>query len=333
MGRMLTRAVLAAAGLLLAGACLAQSPALVAAAQREGSLLLYSSMAEKDLRALVRDFEERYRIKVQVWRSGKTNVLQRAVSEVQSGHEQPDVIQNPAPEMEALRREKGLATIDSPVFARLIPAAAPAHHQWAGARIYLFVQAFNTQRVKRDELPRSFDDLLDPRWKDRITIEGKAEEWFYTVVHAMGEERGLAFFRKLAATNGLSVRMGNALVDNMVASGEVPFTLAIYSYLPEQSKKAGAPVDWIALQPTVAATDAIGIAVRAPHPNAARLFFEYVFGAGQPVMARMNAILTTRAAAAAIDRFHPVFVDPAAIVSGYARWTRLFEDTVRGRNP
>ena len=158
----------------------------------------------------------------------------------------------------------------------------PAHREWIGARIYIFVQAYNTTKVKPEELPKTFNDLLDPRWKGRLGAEDKAEEWFYTLVQEMGEDKGLKFFRDLVATNGLSVRSGNSLLNNLVVAGEVPLALAIYSYLPEQSSAApGRRSTGSRCSPTVAYTDGMAVARRAPHPNAAVLFYDFMFTEGQ----------------------------------------------------
>src|SRR6266498_5966004 len=87
---------------------------LVANAKREGALSLYASMAEKDLIRLVSEFERRYTIKVKVWRSGKNNVLRRAVTEARAGRFEADVVHNPSPEMELLHRERLLQEVRSP---------------------------------------------------------------------------------------------------------------------------------------------------------------------------------------------------------------------------
>jgi iron(III) transport system substrate-binding protein len=291
---------------------------------------VYSSMAEKDLRRLVAEFERRHGVKVNLWRSGKNRILQRVLSEARAGRHEVDVIHNPAPEMEALHREKLLKAIDSPLHANLIPQAVAPHREWAGPRVYVFVQAYNTTKVKREELPRTYADLLQPRWKGRIAIEGKEQEWFFTLVRAMGEAQGLKFFRELAA-NGLSVRMGNALLTNLVVAGEVPFALTLYSYLPEQARRAGAPVDWIALPPTIAATDAVGVAARAPHPRAAQLFYDFMLGEGQPLMAEMGHLISHRRMAPELERFQLTFIDPAAVIADYDRWTKVFEDAIYNR--
>src|SRR5437588_4620676 len=265
---------------------------------------VYSSMAEKDLRQLVAEFERRHGVKVNLWRSGKNRILQRVISEARAGRYEVDVIHNPSPEMEALHSEKLLKAVDSPLHAKLIPQAVARHREWAGPRVYIFVQAYNTRLVSKAELPKTYADLLQPRWKGRIAIEGKEQEWFYTLVQAMGEAQGLEFFRALAA-NGLQVRLGNALLTNLVVAGDVPFALTLYSYLPEQQRRAGAPIDWIALAPTIAATDAVGVAARAPHPREAALFYEFMLGEGQRLMAEMGHVISDRRTAKELERYPP----------------------------
>jgi iron(III) transport system substrate-binding protein len=289
---------------------------------------LYSSMAEKDLRRLVGEFERRHGVKVNLWRSGKNRVLQRVIAEARAGRYEVDVIHNPAPEMEALHREKLLQAVDSPLHANLIPQAVAPHKEWAGPRVYVFVQAYNTRLVPKAELPQTYADLLAPRWKGRIAIEGKEQEWFFTLVQVMGEAQGLKYFRALAA-NGLQVRMGNALLTNLVIAGDVPFALTLYSYLPDQAKRAGAPIDWIALSPTIAATDAVGIAGRAPHAKAARELYDFMLGEGQALMAEMGHVVSTRRMAPELERFKLTFIDPAAVIADYDRWTKIFEETIR----
>ncbi len=305
---------------------------LAEGAKRDGTVTLYSSVAEKDLRRLVAAFERRHGIKVNVWRAGKDKVLQRVVAEARAKRYDVDVIHNVAPEMEQLHREKLLQPVSSPLHATLIPEAVAPHREWAGPRIYLFVQAYNTTQVAPEEVPRSWGDLLHPRWKGRLAIENKEVEWFYTLLQAMGEAEGLAFFRELVATNGLSVRRGNALLTNLVVAGEVPFALTLYSYLPEQARRAGAPVQWISLPPTIAATDAVGIAARAPHPHAAVLLYDFLLGEGQALLGDLHHVVSNRRIAPELRRLDVRFIDPTAVID-QDRWTRLYEDTINGRVP
>ncbi len=211
---------------------------IVAAARKEGTLTLYTTIAEKDLPAIIKPFEQKYAIKVNVWRAGTDKVLQRTVTEAQAKKYDVDAIHYGSPEMEALSREKILQPVDSPVQKDLMPGAVPKHHEWTATILSVWVQAYNTQLVKKEELPKTYQDLLDPKWKGKLGIESKNDDWFATVVHQLGgEEKGLAFFRELVAKNGISPRHGHTLLNNMVVSGEVPLALTLYNYMPEQSKK------------------------------------------------------------------------------------------------
>src|SRR5260221_9219603 len=102
---------------------------LVANARREGSLSLYASMAEKDLIRLVSEFERRYAIKVKVWRSGKNNVLRRAVTEAHAGRFEVDVVHNPSPGMELLHRQRLPQEMRSPYQPGLISDGGPPRRQ------------------------------------------------------------------------------------------------------------------------------------------------------------------------------------------------------------
>jgi iron(III) transport system substrate-binding protein len=328
--------------LCIASAAAAQEPAmfegpdraqrLIDGARREGSLLLYTSMVDKDAKVLAAAFEKKYGVKVSIWRSGKNKILQRVITEARAGRNEVDVVHNPSPEMEALYGEKLLQKVRSPYQKDLIPQAIPPHGEWTGLRTYVFVQAYNTQQVSKEELPRTWQDLLDPRWKGRLGIEGKEQEWFYTLMHAMGEEKGLAYFQKLVATNGLSVRQGNSLLVNMVISGEVPFSLTAYSYLVEQGRAKGAPIDYTTLEPTVAYTDGIAAARKAPHPHAAILFYDFMLTDGQKIMSELHHLTTNKRDADTVARFKPVFIDPPTVLATYEKWGKLFEDTLSNRS-
>ncbi len=227
--------LLAALG-LTAAALHAFAQANVDAAKKEGTLTLYTTIAEKDLPAIIKPFEDKYGIKVNVWRAGTDKVLQRAVAETRAKKYEFDAVHFGAPEMEALSREKILAPVNSPVHKDLLPGSVPAHKEWAATILSVWVQAYNTQAVKKSELPKTYQDLLDPKWKGKLGIEAKNDDWFATVVHLMGsEEQGLKFFQDVVATNGISPRQGHTLLNNMVVSGEVPMALTVYNYLPEQA--------------------------------------------------------------------------------------------------
>src|SRR5436190_5517255 len=303
---------------------------VTAAAKKEGTLTLYTTIAEKDLPAIVKPFEEKYGVKVNVWRAGTDKVLQRAVTETRAKRYEFNAVHFGAPEVEALHREKILQPVNSPVHKDLLPGSVPAHKEWAATILSVWVQAYNTQSIRKSDLPKTYRDLLDPKWKGKLGIEAKNDDWFATVVHQLGgEEKGLAFFRELVAKNGISPRQGHTLLNNMVVSGEVPLALTLYNYMPEQAKKKGAPIDWFAIEPAVARSNAIGVTRRAPHPNAALLFYEYLLGPeGQAAMVSIDYVPTNTKVASPLKGVKIVQTDPIRTLDEAPKWSRLYEETV-----
>jgi iron(III) transport system substrate-binding protein len=299
----------------------------------EDTLTLYTTIAEKDLPTLIDPFTATHGIKVNVWRAGTDRILQRTLSEAAAGRYDVDVIHFGSPEMEALSREQLLLPITSPVHADLQPGSVPAHREWAATLLSVWVQAYNTKLLKQEDLPRTYRDLLDPRWKGKLGIEAKDQDWFASVVDIMGgEEEGLEFFRQLGATNGVSVRVGHTLLNNMVISGEVPLALTVYNYMPEQAKKTGAPIDWFALEPAVARSNAVGVARRAPHPTAARLFYEYLLGEdAQQSFVNMGYVPSNTKVASPLAGVKILQTDPIRSLDEVDKWTKLFEDTLLKR--
>lgn len=313
---------------LLAAACSGGTTEQATTAH-EGALTLYTTIAEKDLPTLIQPFEAKQGIKVTVWRAGTDKVLQRTVAEAAAGRADVDVIHFGSPEMEALAREDILLPVDSPVHADLQPGSVPAHKQWAATLLSVWVQAYNTKLVTRDELPATYADLLDPKWKGKLGIEAKDQDWFASVVDVMGGgEQGLDYFQQLVATNGISVRLGHTLLTNMVISGEVPLALTVYNYMPEQAKKRGAPIDWFTLEPAIARSNAVGIARGAPHPNAARLFYDYLLGEeAQQHFVSMDYVPSNTKVASPLAGVKILQVDPVRTLDEAEKWTTLFTQT------
>ena len=325
---------------LLGSAALAQSPhatyegadrmdRLIAAAKREGTLTLYTTIAEKDLPILIKPFETRYGVKVNVWRAGTDKVLQRTLAETSAKRYEVDVIHFGSPEMEALSREKVLQPVHTPIYRELQAGSVPAHREWAATLLSVWVQAYNTNLVKKEDLPRTYQDLLDPKWKGKLGIEVKNQDWFATVIGQLGgQERGLKFFSDLVTRNGVSPRTGHTLLTNMVVSGEVPMALTVYNYMPEQAKKKGAPIDWFAIEPAIARSNAVGVARHAPHPAAAVLFHEYMLSEAQALMSSIDYVPTNTRVPSPLKGVKILITDPIQSLDEAEKWGKLFDDTV-----
>jgi iron(III) transport system substrate-binding protein len=302
---------------------------IIAAAKKEGTLTLYTTIAEKDLPVLIKPFEDKYGVKVNVWRAGTDKVLQRTLVEAKANRNEVDVIHFGSPEMEALAREKVLQPVLSPAYRDLVQGAVPKHHEWAATLLSVWVQAYNTNLIKKSDLPKTYQDLLDPKWKGKLGIEAKDEDWFASVIDIMGgKDKGLKFFQDLVAKNGITPRKGHTLLTNMVVSGEVPLALTVYNYMPEQAKRKGAPIDWFALEPAVARSNAVGVALHAPHPAAALLFHEYMLTDAQQIMTTIDYVPSNTKIASPLKGVKIVITDPARSLDEEDKWSALFDKTV-----
>ena len=309
---------------------------LAAAAQKEGSFALYTSFAEKDLPPLIILFEKKYGVKVRVWRANSEKVVQRTLAEAAARRYEVDAVHSSALEMEALHREGILQPVAPPRPAELIEGALRPHREWIATYLSIWVQAYNTRLIAKADLPRTFQDLLDPKWKGRLGIEANIPEWYATVSLQMGEEKGVAFFRELVSRNGISVRSGHSLLNNMVAAGEVPLALTMYQFLAEAAKRKGAEVDWFVLEPTVARMSGVGIARRAPHPNAALLFHDFMLSAeAQKVLLSLDYVPTNAQVPSPLTGHRFTLVDPAVALDQGDKWRRSFEEVIlkRGDQP
>jgi iron(III) transport system substrate-binding protein len=274
-------------------------------------------------------FEKRFGVKVQMWRASSEKIVQRALAEARAGRFDVDVFESNAPSLEILHREGLLQRVRSPHHADLIPPAVPAHGEWVGTRLNVFVHAYNTRLVRKEELPSSYEDLLHPRWKGRLGIEASDEDWFAAVVRQLGEDKGLKFFRELVAANGLSVRRGHTLLTNMVAAGEVPLALTVYNFTAEQLKQRGAPLEWFVLPPAIARANGVAVARRAQHPHAALLYYDFMIGdEGQEILLQRDFVPASRKLDTALNRGPLTIIDPALIVDEGERWAKLYDEIV-----
>jgi len=302
---------------------------LVEAARKEGFLTVYTSNAAPTIQALGADFEKRYGVRVNAWRASSAKVLQRVVAEKRANRWDFDAVSVSSPELEALVRENLLQEINSGWHKEMLEGTLPAHRGWAPQFINVFVQAYNTRAVGKQDLPKRWADLLDPRWRGKLGVEAKAGEWYCSLLKNLGEEKGTELFREIAARNGLSVRSGNSVLANMVVSGEVPLALTVYSHMIDEARQQGAPVDWFAIDPMIARSNGIGVSRKPPHPNAALLFYEYAIGDAQPLMVKMNYLSPVKKLASPLRGAKILFVDPAADSAEVERCDNAYDALIK----
>ncbi len=295
-------------------------------ARKEGQVNIYTSLNTKDSGPITEAFEKKYGVKTLLWRSSSEKVLQRAVTEARAGRFACDVLETNGPEMEALAREKLLAEFYSPHFKDLPAAAFPRHRLYVADRFNFFTIGYNTNLVKPEEVPNSYQDLLHPRFAGKIGIEAGDTDWFAALVKAMGEEKGLAFFRKLAESRP-QIRTGHTLMAELVSSGEIPLTATIYNHNIERLTVKGAPVKWKALTPTFGRPNAIGVVPRAANPHAAMLFTDFMLSLqGQTLLKERNRVPANLAVETNLNKFAFEMIDPVITLDEAEKWDKLWSE-------
>ena len=300
---------------------------LVEGAKREGQLTIYTSAQTNDLGPVVEAFEKKYGIKASVWRAGSEAVLNRAIQESRAGRFTVDVVETNGPELESLHREQILQLVKSPNHADLIAPAIRPHGEWVGTRLNVFVQAYNTKLVKKEELPKTWEDLVNPKWKGKLGIEQEDSDWLAGIYGEIGEERAQKVFREIVAANGMSVRKGHTLLTQLVVSGEVPLALTVYNYKAEQLRAEGAPIDWFTIGNAIARPNGVGVVRRAPHPHAAVLFYDFELSEeGQQIIADREFVPTSKKIDTPLNKVPMTFVDARVSIDEYDKWKNLYTE-------
>ena len=299
---------------------------LIERAKQEGSVTVYTSLAPTEAQPMAQAFEKKYGIKVELWRALSERVLQRAISEARAGRVIADVIATNGPEMESLTREKALTLFFTPHLADLPPALVPKHRMWMPDRLQIFVVGYNTNLVRKEELPKSLTGFTDPKWKGKLGVEAGDSEWMATLVKHWGEAPGMAFFRKLAEMRP-EVRKSHVLFAQLVSAGEIPVGLGIYGSNAETLKRKGAPIDWAPIDPAVARPQGIAVARGAPHPAAAALFANFVLSEeGQKLYDDMGRPPVNTKVKSSLTNFPYIVLDPVTVLDESEKWSKLWEE-------
>jgi iron(III) transport system substrate-binding protein len=306
---------------------------IIAGAKKEGSVSVYTSLQTADIGKLGDAFEKKYGVKVIPWRSGSEAIVNRTIQEARANRFTVDVLETNGPELESLHRENLLQAIKSPYLADLIAPAVFPHGEWVGTRLNVFTQAYNTRQIKKQDLPKTWEELANPRWKGKIGIEQEDSDWLAGIFADIGDVRARKVFKDIVTANGISVRKGHTLLTQLVVSGEVPLALTIYNYKAEQLKKEGAPIEWFVLGNAIARPNGIGVARKAPHPHAAVLFYDFELSPeGQQIIANLEFVPTSKKIDTPLNKVPMKFVDAKVAIDEYDKWKGLYRQlfNIRG---
>jgi len=268
---------------------------IIDGAKKEGSLIVYTSMTVDQAQKLNDAFRVKYPfLQISMFRAVGERLLTKIMTEAQAGKFDFDVVQSAETQAYFLKRRNLLGKYISSEAKNIQKGFFDTEGYWSAVYMMPNVIGYNTRMVKRSEVPRSDDDLLNPKWQGKIGMDHTKPEWFAWKVKRMGEEKGLAYMRKLGAQE-FRLYAGLTIITSLLAAGEFPLVLNTYIHNAEDAKRKGAPVDWVAQDQVFTKFQPIGVSAKAPHPNAAKLFVDFMLSEdGQRIISSFGRTPTRR---------------------------------------
>ena len=244
-------------------------PALLEDARKEGSVTIYSTTNEEEGLPLWQIFEKATGVKVNYVRASDSALLARLLIENRAGQRSWDLMQtanvNKVP-------AEFLLQFDPPEARNLDPKAMGGDRRWYGVYANYNAPAFNTNNIKREDLPKSYEELATRKdLAGRVAIDETDDAWMTGVLEHYGEAKGAQILKDIVAVTRTVAINGHLAVARAVGSGEYSLALNNYLNLTVNVKLNGGPTDFFVLDPVVLFFGQVGISKLAPHPKAALL--------------------------------------------------------------
>jgi iron(III) transport system substrate-binding protein len=254
----------------------AVSDSVIEAAKKEGEVVFYGTMELTTSQKLASLFTKKYPfLKPNVIRLGSERLAERVVVEGQAKTVKADVIHESEMDFYGLLKKGLIEAYDSPQRAAFRLQYKDEKGFWTVNSETLNVIAYNTSLVKGADVPKSFADLLTPKWKGKILIDENESKWMAAAIAVWGQEKTLDFLRKLSALDAKSVG-GHSQMQTLLAAGDAAIVAISLVHGVELLKRQGAPVDWVAVDPLISRQFALALLKGAPHPNAGKLYIDFM---------------------------------------------------------
>ncbi len=272
----------------------AASPEMIQKAKQEGSLIWYTSMNIRDSSTLIAAFNKKYPfIQVKRFRLGGGQLLQKILAEHRAGRDIFDVVSTPGFGIHIINKKGLLAQYASPEAKHFFEDARDPKGHWVTLYVNTVGIGFNTALVPPGERPKTWEDLLHPRWKGKIAIDDEEYAWFDMVPQVMGKEKGWRFLEALG-NQQINFRDGHTLLAQLTAAGEFPVFLC-YVHQVERFKSQGAPIDWARTPFVINILNPIGVSSQSTHPNASRVFIDFALSKGnQEMLVKLGRIVVRK---------------------------------------
>ena len=238
--------------------------ALMEGAKKEGKLVWYTSMAVDTSKPLLDAYLKEYPfIKAELVRLGEEQLVNRILSEIRAGRWAFDVLSTSS--ISTMIDRKIITPYLAPERDLFMDQFKDPQGYWTGVFVNNLVLAYNTKLLAAKDAPKSYEDLLAPKWKGQMLMDSTDYDWYGTLMTAWGREKTVAYMQRLAKQDPLW-RRGHGLTAQLVGAGEVPLAWA-YNFRIERMKSDGAPVDWVeTFDPIVVTISGIALSAKAATP-------------------------------------------------------------------
>jgi iron(III) transport system substrate-binding protein len=330
------------ATMIAATPALAADPALIAAAKKEGELTWYTTqIVNQFARPAAEAFQKKYGVRVNYIRADSNEVTLRLQNEGKAGRVMADVFDGTG--ATAALKAANLVAKYIPESANRLPERyKDKDGYWVATNLYVLTPGFNTDLVKKGTQPRTFEDLLDPRWRGKIawnsSVTPSGAAGFVGVVLAhMGQEKGLAYLRQLSGQKVVGLQVAARQVLDQVIAGEYAIALNIFNNHAVISAMKGAPSAWIPMEPALAVFSCLSLTAGAPRPNAGKLFIDFLMSEEGQKLYRDADYLPVDPAVQPKDpalrpgdaTFRAVFMTPEEIHDNLPKWGAIYKDIFR----
>jgi len=294
--------------------------ALEQGARREAQLVFYTSVSAADVPKITAAFEAVHPfLKVNAYRAQPSSLITRLETETRTGRDLVDLVGSAPAQMWHLKQRKLSRPYLSPE-RQAFPSGSYDHEgYWAGFEVTPIVLAFNSRMVPAAESPRSYEELLRPRWKGKLSLGNDEYEWFSVMLDSLGKKKGLEYMKGLAKQDLNMVGTSSRMRVELMLAGEFAVSLAARGRRVVEFKEQGAPIDYRLFDPYPSVPNFVSLMARAPHPHAAMLFFDWLLSQeGQSLLTQIPR-LTIRKGLKQKGRLQDlyekdfVFVDPASL--------------------
>jgi len=336
------RAVVAAGVSVVAVSVQAAEPALIDAAKKEGEVIWYTTQIIAQLvRPVSVAFEKKYGIKVRSTRANSTELSVKIINESRAGRPQSDVFDGTSTVVPLKKEGFVLQWLPDPAKAYPAPYKDPEGY-WVANNLFFLTPGFNTALVPKGTEPRSYQALLDPKWRGKIAwstspTSSGGPGFIGTVLTEMGTESGMLYLRELSKQRIANIGSAAREVLDQVIAGEYLLALQIFNHHTVISAKKGAPVDWIKMEPVTGTLSVISVHKNAPHPNAAKLLVDFITSSEGQNIFRDAEYLPADPVVPALTpslkpdegRFRTHFFTPEQTEDNIVAWKKVYDDLFR----